>query len=97
MIWCDLNSEPYRADELAFTVARVREHLADNVEIVTPADTWGDVGAASGPLLLLAAEFAAAKNYGTGPLTLFSASSEGGTRAALLAYDRWGIEQGRPS
>lgn len=96
-IWCDLNSEPYRGDELAFSVARVREYLADNVEIVTPADTWGDVGAASGPLLLVAAELAAAKNYAAGPISLFSTSSDGGPRAALLAYDRRSFEQGEPS
>src|SRR5262249_36107709 len=47
-IWCDLNSEPYRGDELAFSVLRTREHLADEVDIITPADCWGDVGAATG-------------------------------------------------
>jgi 3-oxoacyl-[acyl-carrier-protein] synthase-1 len=97
-IWCDLNSEPYRGDELAFSVARVREHLANDVDIVTPADTWGDVGAASGPLLLLAAELAAAKNYAAGPVSLLSTSSDGGLRTALLAYDRWKLSHdGRPS
>lgn len=87
-IWCDLNSEPYRGDEIAFSVTRVREYLSEDVDLVTPADAWGDVGAATGPLLLIAAEAAALKSYAPGPWSLVSASSNGGSRAALLAYDR---------
>ena len=87
-IWCDLNSEPYRADEIAFSVLRTREQLADEVDIITPADCWGDVGAATGPLLVIAAQFAARKGYSPGPLSLISVSSEGGRRAALLLRDR---------
>jgi 3-oxoacyl-[acyl-carrier-protein] synthase I len=93
-IWCDLNSEPYRADEFAFSVLRTRELLADDVDIVTPADCWGDVGAASGPLLVIAAAIAAAKAYAPGPLSLISASSEGGSRSAVLMYDRDGTPRG---
>jgi 3-oxoacyl-[acyl-carrier-protein] synthase-1 len=95
-VWCDLNSEPYRGDEIALTVARTREHLAESVEIVTPADSWGDVGAATGPLLLAAAEMAAAKNYAAGPMSLLSASSDGGPRAALIVCDRLRIREGAP-
>jgi 3-oxoacyl-[acyl-carrier-protein] synthase-1 len=87
-VWSDLNSEPYRGDEIALTVARTREHLAEAVEFVTPADSWGDVGAATGPLLLAAAEVAASKNYAAGPMSLLSASSDGGPRAALIVCDR---------
>jgi 3-oxoacyl-[acyl-carrier-protein] synthase-1 len=87
-IWCDLNSEPYRADEIAFSVLRTREHLGDEVDIITPADCWGDVGAAIGPLLLITAGYAAAKGYAPDPLSLVSASSEGGSRGALLLHDR---------
>lgn len=87
-IWCDLNSEPYRADEIAFAVLRTGEQLGEEVDISTPADCWGDVGAASGPLLVLAASYAAAKDYAPGPLSLISTSSEGGSRAAALLYDQ---------
>jgi 3-oxoacyl-[acyl-carrier-protein] synthase-1 len=92
-VWCDLNSEPYRGDEIALTVARTREHLAESVDIVTPADSWGDVGAATGPLLLAAAEMAAAKNYAAGPMSLLSASSDGGPRSALTVCDRLRIHE----
>lgn len=96
-VWCDLNSEPYRGDEIALTVARHREHLAETVEITTPADVWGDVGAASGPLMLAAAELAARKGYAAGPLSLLSASSDDGPRAALTVWDRYGPNQGSAS
>lgn len=92
-VWSDLNSEPYRGDEIALTVARTREHLAEEVDFVTPADSWGDVGAATGPLLLAAAEVAAAKNYAAGPMSLLSASSDGGPRAALTVCDRLRIHE----
>jgi 3-oxoacyl-[acyl-carrier-protein] synthase I len=93
-VWCDLNSEPYRGDEIALTIARNREYLAETVDITTPADAWGDVGAASGPLMLAAAELAARKGYAAGPLSLLSASSDGGPRAALTVWDRFGPSQG---
>ncbi|HXT79170.1 MAG TPA: hypothetical protein VN702_06375 [Acetobacteraceae bacterium] len=93
-IWCDLNGEPYRGDEIGFSVLRTREHLAEDIDIATPADCWGDVGAATGPLLVIAAAFAAAKAYAPGPLSLVSASSISGRRAALLLYDRGAAARG---
>ena len=94
-ILCDLNGEPYRADELAFSVLRTRELLADDVDIVTPTDCWGDVGAATGPLCVIVAAFAAAKAYAPGPICLTSSSSIGGGRSALLLYDRGWATPGR--
>ena len=47
---CDMNGEPYRSEEFAFTVLRTQMAFVDFTRFVTPADCWGDVGAASGPL-----------------------------------------------
>lgn len=80
----DMNGEPYRADEYGFTVARQGEFLRDPMEVTTPADCWGDVGAASGALFLGLAAVAAQKGYSKGPLTLAWTSSDGGERAAAL-------------
>jgi 3-oxoacyl-[acyl-carrier-protein] synthase-1 len=80
----DLNGEPYRADEFGFALLRISERFAAPGAFSTPADCWGDVGAASGPLHLALAVAAAKKGYADGPLTLLSASSEGGERAAAL-------------
>lgn len=80
----DMNGEPYRGDEYGFAMLRSRGKLSDESDFQTPADCWGDVGAASGPLFAILAAFAAEKGYAPGPLTLLSTSSEGGLRAAAL-------------
>jgi len=49
--WCDMNGETYRADEYGFSVCRLRERFDDASAFTSPADCWGDVGAASAPLL----------------------------------------------
>jgi 3-oxoacyl-[acyl-carrier-protein] synthase-1 len=82
---CDLNGEPYRADEYGFAVSRLSNHFVDATDIIAPADCWGDVGAASGPLFvnLVAASFQ--RGY---PKTnnLLWTSSETGERSAALLY-----------
>ena len=81
---CDQNGEAYRADEFGFTLARTSEGFVDPTEFVAPADCWGDVGAASGPLFVMLAAMAARKGYAKGPRTLLWTSSEGGERSAAL-------------
>jgi 3-oxoacyl-[acyl-carrier-protein] synthase-1 len=81
---CDMNGEPYRGNEYGFAVLRSAEQFAGDADCLTPADCWGDVGAASGPLFATLAVLAAAKGYSAGPFTLLWASSEGGLRAAAL-------------
>lgn len=81
---CDQNGEAYRADECGFMLSRTAERFAAPTEFATPADCWGDVGAASGPLFVLLAACAARKGYAKGPRTLLWASSEGGARSAAL-------------
>ena len=81
---CDMNGEPYRGNEYGFAVLRTADSFADDVDIMTPADCWGDVGAASGPLFAMLAAFAAKKGYCAGPFTFLWASSERGLRGAAL-------------
>jgi len=84
-IYCDMNGEPYRADEFGFTMQRVSRRLVSADQFFTPADCWGDVGAASGPLSLVLAIVAGRKGYSLGPMTLILTSSEGGARAVAVA------------
>ena len=49
---CDMNGEPYRADEFGFAILRVGKRFVNASDFVAPADCWGDVGAASGPLFV---------------------------------------------
>lgn len=81
---CDLNGEPYRSEEFAFTVLRTQKSFVDFSRFVTPADCWGDVGAASGPLFASLAIAAYARSYSKGPRTMLWASSIGGDRVAIV-------------
>ena len=81
---CDQNGEAYRADEFGFMLARLSEYFVDPSDYMSPADCWGDVGAASGPLFLNLIISAAEKGYAKGPHTLLWTSSEGGERTAAI-------------
>ena len=81
---CDLNGEPYRSEEFALTVLRTQKAFVDFSRFVTPADCWGDVGAASGPLFANLAIMAGLRGYAKGPRTMIWASSEKGDRAAAV-------------
>lgn len=83
---CDLNGEPYRSEEFALTVLRTQLAFVDATRFVTPADSWGDVGAASGPLFVNLAVAAGLRGYAQGPRTMVWASSEGGERAAAVLH-----------
>jgi len=83
---CDQNGEAYRADEFGFMLARLSEYFIDPSDFIAPADCWGDVGAASGPLYINLIACAAEKGYSRGPHTLLWTSSEGGERAAGLFF-----------
>jgi 3-oxoacyl-[acyl-carrier-protein] synthase-1 len=84
-LYCDMNGEPYRADEFGFAVIRAGEVFADPSSFTAPADCWGDVGAASGPLFLMLAEFANRKGYTPGPVISAFTSSESGERCGFVA------------
>jgi len=81
---CDLNGEPYRSEEFALTVLRTQKAFVDFTRFVTPADCWGDVGAASGPLFANLAVMAGLRGYAKGLRTMIWASSEKGDRAAAV-------------
>jgi 3-oxoacyl-[acyl-carrier-protein] synthase-1 len=88
---CDMNGEAYRADEYGFTVARTAERFKDAANFLAPADCWGDVGAASGPLYLGLADVGSRRRYAKGTNWLAWTSSESGERsAALLRISRNG-------
>lgn len=83
-VYCDMNGEPYRADEYGFTCLRTKESFEAASEFVAPADCWGDVSAAGGPLHLALAVIAGTKSYANGSCAFVWASSEGGERGAVL-------------
>jgi 3-oxoacyl-[acyl-carrier-protein] synthase-1 len=83
-IICDINTERYRGEEWGFVCLRMPLFFDDPTGYLSPADCWGDVGAASGPLFAMLACEAASRGVATGPRTMIWASSEGGLRGAAL-------------
>jgi 3-oxoacyl-[acyl-carrier-protein] synthase-1 len=66
----DFNGQPHRAEEYGFAMLRVGNRFRDPTDLQTPAQSWGDVGAASGPLFAILALAAAARGYSQGSTTL---------------------------
>jgi len=85
---CDMNGEPYRADEFGFAVLRAGELFRDASAFAGPAASWGDVGAAAGPLFLVICAAEAKKGYARGPMTAAFTSSESGERCGFVTRDR---------
>jgi 3-oxoacyl-[acyl-carrier-protein] synthase-1 len=85
---CDMNGEPYRADEYGFATIRAGGLFRDPSAFTAPADCWGDVGAASGPLFLVLADAAVRKGYAPGPALAGFTSSESGERCGFVARGR---------
>jgi len=83
-IICDMNGEPYRTDEYGFAGSRLARRFRDVSDFQAPADCWGDVGAASGPLHLALVAAGADRGYARGRHYLLWGSSEGGDRGAAI-------------
>jgi 3-oxoacyl-[acyl-carrier-protein] synthase-1 len=81
---CDMNGEPYRADEYGYARVRTSKAFWSPSDFSTPADCWGDVGAASGVLFIGLACTAAARQACYGSHVLVWTSSENGIRTAAL-------------
>ena len=83
-VFCDFNGEWDRADEYGFAVVRTSSCFVDATATRTPADCWGDVGAATSVQLLALAWQAAERRWLRGRHLLFWTSSDGPHRAAAL-------------
>jgi 3-oxoacyl-[acyl-carrier-protein] synthase I len=84
--FCDINGERYRSEEFLYVPLRCPTPFVDANRYEAPADSWGDVGAASGPLFvtLAAASGQSQRIYARdGRCMLAWTGSEGGTRAAV--------------
>ncbi|HEY0585096.1 MAG TPA: beta-ketoacyl synthase N-terminal-like domain-containing protein [Pseudoduganella sp.] len=82
--YCDLNGERYRNEEFAYTLLRVQDAFVDAHDYLSPADCWGDVGAASGLCFASLAISAKQRGYAKGSSPLLWAGSESGYRTAVL-------------
>jgi 3-oxoacyl-[acyl-carrier-protein] synthase I len=81
---CDINGERYRGEEWGFVCLRLPRYFDNPTAYLSPADSWGDVGAASLPLFAMLACQASARGYSKGSRAMLWASSEGGLRGACV-------------
>lgn len=81
---CDLNGESYRHFEWALMQTQLPDLLGGIVRVVRPAESIGDVGAATGGLLLACVCEAFARGYQPGPEALVCAAADSGRRVALV-------------
>jgi 3-oxoacyl-[acyl-carrier-protein] synthase-1 len=82
--FCDLNGEPWRADEWAFAYLRSAAFHSEPLNIWHPADVWGDAGAATGALLLALAVHEATRDPLLSRALVWSASDVTPHRAAAV-------------
>jgi 3-oxoacyl-[acyl-carrier-protein] synthase-1 len=85
-LYSDINGERYRSEEWGF-VAMKTYSLWRSLEYEAPGSSWGDVGAAFGPLAGVLAVQAYRKGYANGPRTVVMAGSDSGLRGAILLRD----------
>jgi 3-oxoacyl-[acyl-carrier-protein] synthase I len=82
--WCDLNGEPWRVDEWMYAYIRSVANQPEPMNLQHPADRWGDVGAATGALLLSQAAHDIQRSARRGPTLVWCASDMSGARAAAV-------------
>jgi len=82
-VYCDINGERYRTEEWGFALLRVQERLRSTT-YKTPVGDYGDVGAATGALLLILAVQAWQRGYSGGDLSMVWSSSDRGLRSAAV-------------
>jgi 3-oxoacyl-[acyl-carrier-protein] synthase-1 len=83
-VYSDLNRETYRDQELGFALLKSSNKFSLPPNIIAPADCWGEVGAASGPLYIVLAIIAQLRGYAEGQHALVCCGSESGRRCAVL-------------
>ena len=83
-IFCDVNGERYRSEEWGFVCLRLGQYFDDPAAYLSPAECWGDMGAASAPLFAMLACQAFERGYSEGSRTMLWASSESGERGVAV-------------
>jgi 3-oxoacyl-[acyl-carrier-protein] synthase-1 len=80
----DLNGESYYGIDSMLAMSRFYKTRREHLEIWHPADCVGDIGAASGALLIILASTGIVKGYAPGSIAMCEASSDGGLRAGCI-------------
>lgn len=87
-VLCDLNGESYRAFEWGLIRTRVGDRFGELRELIHPAMSLGDVGAASGAVQIACALSAFERGYAAAPEALVWCASDSGLRAGARIEPR---------
>ena len=79
---CDLNGESYRSFEWGVAMARLGEELGGVKQLVHPASSFGDIGAATGGAMVAVAAAAFRRGYAPASEAVLWSSGAGAVRAA---------------
>ncbi len=83
-VLCDLNGESYRSTEWGYALTKSFQDKCPVPPIVIhPADCFGDVGSATGGILLTCTAFLMKKDYANWDSAIIWCSSDNGERAAV--------------
>jgi 3-oxoacyl-[acyl-carrier-protein] synthase I len=82
--WCDLNGEAWRVDEWMYAYIRTVNNQPEPLRLIHPADLWGDIGAASGALLLAMAAHTLHRSAQREAALIWCAADTSGARAAAV-------------
>ncbi len=85
-VYCTLNGENLSAKEWGVAALRCNENLDDNLHMVHPADCFGDIGAAFGPVLLALASQSVEQGQIPSPALVWS-SADAAFRSAVVIND----------
>ncbi len=83
MVFCDINGERFRSEEWGFMLMRMAPQLRVP-DYISAVGSWGDVGAASAPLLAILASQSWDRGYAADSRALIWCASFGGRRGAML-------------
>lgn len=83
-VYAGLNGENFSSKEWGIAHLRHRARFVENVRIEHPADTFGDTGAALGPMMLGLAALGMQKKYRVSPCLVWCSSDKAERAAALL-------------
>ncbi len=85
--YCDIDGDRYREHEYGFAIQRLHPRtFKDGLDYLTLADRWGNVGAATAPLLAIVSIVSAQRKLRDDPWPMVWCGSENGRRGAMVLH-----------
>ena len=93
LVISDLNGDHWRAHEWGNALIKLKEdHELRSAEVLLPAESFGELGAAEAAVAICIGVRAFVRNYAKTKTVLLTASSYNGSKAAMALFDPKGFE-----